>query len=120
MLTVRRGQSPSGRGKQWTVNPLMVPCATDGSGSLLLPLLFLQAGLAGGRLPATVLGPQTLNPMGVPAPKIGGLQQLLRLLWTYYGDRQIVDRVMRRRRGDWGSWEIAADERGLALAATEV
>jgi hypothetical protein len=48
----------------------------------------------------------------------GGLQQLLRLLWTYYGDRQIVDRVMRRRRRR-GFLELAADECGLALAATE-
>jgi hypothetical protein len=55
------------------------------------------------------------KPCGRPP---GGLQQLLRLLWTYYGDRQIVDRVMRRRRRR-GFLELAADECGVALAATE-
>jgi hypothetical protein len=38
---------------------------------------------------------------------------------TYYGDRQIADRVMRRRRRRRGFLEAAADERGLALAATQ-
>jgi hypothetical protein len=56
------------------------------------------------------------KPCGRPP---GGLQQLLRLLWTYYGDRQIVDRVMWRRRRRRGFLEVAADERGSALAATE-
>jgi len=37
----------------------------------------------------------------------------------YYGDRQIAVSVMRGGGGDVGFLEAAADERGLALAATE-